>query len=113
MSDNKHRSAVHETVHALGDDLLGTGINARSCLVKYHYRRIGYRGTRYGYKLALTLRELRTILGEHRIVALRKSADKVIGIRKLCCRNDFFIGSVKLAVADILLDSAGKQIGSL
>ena len=69
VRDDKRRAALHELVHARLHDGLGAGVNARRGLVQNHRRRIGDGGACDRDQLALALRQLCAVAGEHRVVA--------------------------------------------
>ena len=110
---HKYRSAVHERVHTTRNYRFGTRIYRACSLVQYHDGRIGDCGARYRHKLPLSLREVCAVARKHGIVALWKSRYEIVRARKLCRRHALLVGSVELAVSNILHDRAREQIGIL
>ena len=84
VGNDKHRSSVHQLIHTILHQLFGTGIDGGGCLVQNHHGRICHSRTGNGNQLTLTLRKACAVAGQFRIVALRESRDKVMGIGQLC-----------------------------
>ena len=110
MRDDKRRAAFHELIHARLHDGLGAGVDARRGLVQNHCRRIGDGGACNRDQLALALRQLRAVAGEHGVVAVGQAGDKVVRARELGRRDALLVGSVQVAVADVIHHSAGEQV---
>ena len=55
VGNDKRRSALHQAVHALLYDALGTGVDGAGSLIENEHRRIGNRRPRDGQQLALSL----------------------------------------------------------
>ena len=55
MRNDKRRSALHQAVHALLYNALGTGIDGAGGFIQDQHRRIGNRRPRDGQQLALSL----------------------------------------------------------
>jgi len=55
MRDNKYRSAFHEGIHSLFDQVLGTCVNGAGRLVENQDRRVGDVGTCNRKQLPLSL----------------------------------------------------------
>ena len=85
VCDNEDRASLHEGIHAALDQGFGTGIHARRRLVEDEDRRVCHGSTGDCKKLALALREVRTVCCNLRIVALGKAANEGVGIGNLCC----------------------------
>ncbi len=110
VRDHEGGAALHEGVHALLHHLLGARVNARRGLVQDERRRVGHRGARDGEKLALALRELRAVAGDHGVIALRQAPDEAVRVGELGRRDALLVGGVKPAVADVVHDGAGEQV---
>ena len=113
VRDNEHRTSVHEAVHAGLHDGLRAGINRAGRLIKNHNRRIGNSRTRDGKQLALTLRQTAAVAVDDSIIAVRQSADEVVRVGQLRRCLDLLVGRIQAAVADIIANGAGKQVGIL
>ena len=113
VRDDKDRSAVHQTVHALLYQCLGAGIDGACRLVENHNRGIGDRCARNRDQLALTLGQVCTVVGEHGVIALGQTADELVGVGQLCCDLDLLVGRIQTAIADVLAHGAGEQVGVL
>ena len=113
VGNDKAGAAIHQAVHAPLDQRLGAGINGGGRLVQDQHRGIGNRGAGNGQQLALPLRQVCTVVGQHGVVAIGQTLDKAIGIGQLCGGNALLIGGIQAAVADVLHDRAGEQVGIL
>ena len=82
-------------------------------LVEDQHRRVGHRRTRNGKQLALALGEVGAVAGQHRVEAIRQAADEQLRIGQAGRRTAFFVGGVQAAVADVVHDRTGKQVGIL
>ena len=90
-----------------------TGVDGRGCLIQNHHRGIRHSGTGNGNELPLTLGQIGTVAGEHGVVTLRQTGDKIVGIGQLCRLDARFVRGVQSAVADVLHDGTGEQVGIL
>ena len=70
VRNHERGTPVHEGVHAPLHDLLGARVDGGRCLIQDHDRRVCNGRARNGEQLALTLRELGGVVGQHRVVAL-------------------------------------------
>ena len=113
MGDDKGGTAIHQTVHTLLHQRFGAGVNGRSGFVQNQHRGIGNSGTGNRQQLPLALGKICSVPGQHRLIALRQTADKAVGVGKLCRGNAFLVGCVQPTIADILHDRSGKQVGIL
>ena len=52
-------------------------------LVQHQHGRVGDGGARYGEQLALTLRQVRAVLGQHGVVSVGQAADEAVGVGQL------------------------------
>ena len=89
---------------------LGSGVDGGRSLVEYQHGRVCDCRSRYRKKLALTLREVRAVAGQHGAVAVRKALNEAVSIRELCGRDALLVGGVKTSVADIVHYRAGEQV---
>ena len=110
VRDDKRRATLHELVHALLHDGLGAGVDGARCLVQDHCRRIGDSGARNRDQLALALRQLGAVAGEHGVVAVGQAGDKVVRARELGRRDALLVGRIQVAVADVVHHGAGEQV---
>ncbi len=108
VSNDKYRSALHQSVHACLYNLLGSGIDGRSCFIQDHDRRIGDGCSGNGQQLALSLRQIAAISSQHGLIALWQMADKTIRTSQLGSGNTLTIRCVQSAIADIIHDGTGK-----
>ena len=113
VRDNEYRAAVHQAVHACLHDGLGARVDRAGRLVENHDRRVGYRRAGDREQLTLALRQAAAVPVNYGIVAVRQTADKVIRTRQLSRRHDFLVRCIQIAVADVVADGAGEQVGIL
>ena len=113
MGDDKYGSALHELVHSFFDQRLGSGVNGGCCLVKNQHRRIGNGGTGNREKLALALGEVGSVGGQHRVVAVRQTADEGIRIRNFGRTFNFFLRGIEFSKTDIFCYGSREQMGIL
>ena len=113
MGNDKGGAPLHQSVHAVLHQLLGTSINGRGSLVQNQGRRVRHSRTGNGQQLALPLAQVSAVPGEHGLIAVRQPADEAVGVGQLGRLDALFIGGVQLAIADVIHHSAGKQVGVL
>ena len=113
MRDDEHRSALHQLIHAPLYDLLRARVDRAGRFVEDHDGRIGNRGARDRDELALSLRQIRAVLIEHRPVPFGEPRDKVVRARKFRRGDTFFVRRLQQAVTDIVHHRTGKQVGIL
>ena len=113
VGNDKHRPSLHEGVHALLDEGLGAGVDGGSGLVQDHHRGIGHGGPGDGQQLALSLGEVGSVAGDHGLVALGEAADEGVGVGTLGGGNALLVGGVQTAVADVVHNGAGEEVGVL
>ena len=113
VRNDKAGAAVHQAVHAALHQRFGAGIDGGGGLVQDQHRGICHGRTGDGQQLALALREVGTIAGEHGVVALRQTLDEAICVGKAGSGDALFIGSLQPAIADVLHHRAGEQVGVL
>ena len=83
VGDDEAGAAVHQAVHAALHQCLGTGVDGGSCLIEDQHRRVGHGGAGDGQQLALALRQVRTVAGQHGVVAIRQTLDEAIRVGQL------------------------------
>ena len=110
MRDHERGTSVHEGVHALLDDLLGAGVDGGGRLVQDHGRGVGDGRARNGEQLALALRELGGVVGEHGLVAVGKATDEAVRTGELCRADALLVRGAQAPVADVVHDGAGEQV---
>ena len=113
VGDDKHRSALHQLIHAVLHEGFGTGIDGGSRLVEDHCGRIRNRRAGDGDELALPLREVGAVVGQHGVVPFGQTGDEVVRVGEFCRRDALFVRRVQPAVTDIVHDRARKQVGIL
>ena len=113
MGDNENCSALHERVHALLDESLSTGVDRACGLVQDQHGRICDGRSCDRQELALSLREICAVCGEHGVIAVFQVDDETVGVGQLSCCVDLLIGGVQLSVADIVHNRACEQVGVL
>src|SRR5207237_2522313 len=67
------------------------------------------KGSRDADALLLAAGEVWPPLADRRLVALGERADELVGIRRLCGRDDLLLGRIQPPVADVRLDRPGEQ----
>ncbi len=113
VRNDKYRSALHQIVHASLNQSFCSCINGRGCLIQNHNRRICHSSTRNRQQLALTLREIRAITCQHRLITIRQTGDKAVCICQLGSCDTLFIGCIQSAISDVIHDGSRKQIDIL
>ena len=113
VCNNKHRSAAHQAVHAVLYNGFRSCINAGSGFVQNQNGRVGHGCTGNGKQLALALAEVFAFAGDNRFIAMRQTLDEAVGIRQTRCGIHFFVSGIQTAIADVLHNGAGKQVGIL
>ena len=110
MCDNKGCSSAHQLVHTILNDTLGTGINGACCLIKNQYRRVRNGCTRDRKKLSLTLGQICTVSGQHRVISLRQTHNESVRIRQFCRCYNLILRCIKLSESNIFSYRSGKQM---
>ena len=110
VGNDKSGAAVHQLIHTVLHDLLGSRIDRGGRFVKDQDRRICDGSTGDGEQLALSLALVCPITGQHRVIAVRKLMDKRIGIGELGSGNNFLICGIKLSIADIFHHRCREQM---
>ncbi len=89
------------------------GIDGGGGFVQNQDRRIGHRGPGNGKQLPLALAQVGAVAVQHGVVAVGQTADKAVSVGQLGRGDALLIGGVQTAVADILHNSTGEQVGIL
>ena len=113
VGDDEDRPPLHQLIHAALHNLLSPRVNGGGRLVEDHDGRVGDRRARDRDELPLALGEVFAVVGQQGIVSLRQAGDKVVRTRELGGVDALRVGGVKLSVADVFHDSAGKEVGIL
>ncbi|CAN4039547.1 RNA polymerase sigma factor sigX, partial [Dysosmobacter welbionis] len=77
------------------------------------HRRVCHGCPGNGQQLPLALGQIGAVAGEHGVVPLGQAADEVVGIGQGGGRLHLFIRGIQIAVADVLPDGAGEEVGVL
>ena len=113
VSNHKGGATLHQGVHATLHQGFGACINGRCSLVQNQTGRICHSGTGNGQQLTLTLAQVSAVTGQHRLVAIRQTADKPICIGQLGSGNALVIRSIQPTVADVIHHRTSKQVSIL
>ena len=113
VRNNKRGSAFHQRIHAFLHQFFRSGINGGGGLIQNQHGRIRNCRPCNGKQLALTLRKVAAVAVDHGVIAVRQSGNKAVRIGKFCRGDAFLIRSIRFAVADIIHNRAGKQVGIL
>ena len=110
VSNDESRSAGHQLVHAVLDDLLCSCIDGTGRFVEDQNRRVCDRGPGDRKELPLSLRQVGAVALQHGVISLRQSFDETVRVGELGSRDDFFLCGVQFAVPDILFYRTGEQM---
>lgn len=113
MRDDEYGLAVHQAVQALLDLLLGPGINEEVASSMMSTAGLCHRSPGDVQKLPLALRKTAAVAGDIGLEALGQRHNEVVGIGTLCRLDAFFIGGIQSAIANVLHNGAGEQMGIL
>ena len=113
MGNDEAGAALHQAVHGGLDALLGAGIHTGRCFIQNQDAVIRQDGAGDGQQLFLALADVGGVLVQFHLVAAGQRADEVVGIGSLGGSDDFLIGGIQAAVADVLHNSALEQPGIL
>ena len=110
VGDDEGRAALHEPIHAVLYDALGSGIDGAGRLIENEHRRIcdGRPGNRE--ELTLSLAQVCTVAGEHRVIPVRKTADEAVRICKPCSCDDLFFCGIEFSETDVFSYRSGKEM---
>ena len=103
-------ASLHQLEHRVLNLDLGASIDGRSGLVQDQQIGIGQNGARDGDELALSLRDVACIIGQHSIVSLRQVDDEAVRIGHARGLLHLFVRRVQAAIADVFPHGFGKKI---
>ena len=104
MGDDERGAAGHQVIQAPLQGLFGLRVDAGGCLVQDQDARVGQQHAGKRDQLLFTGRHARSLLIDHRLVALRQAHDEIMGADGPGGFDAFVVGGVEPAVADILQD---------
>lgn len=110
VSDDKDGATLHELVHTLLDEFLGASVDGRCCLVENENGGICDCGSCDCKELTLTLRKVFAVTGEHGVVAFGQVADEIVRIGEFRSGDDFFIGGIEFAKANVVGNRTREQV---
>ena len=113
VGDDEGGAVLHDGVHALFDVPLGPGVHGAGGLIQDQDRGLGDGGPGDVQKLPLALTQIGGVLLQHGVVAVLETHDEGVGRGHLGGLLHLFVGGVQAAVADVLPDGAGEQVGVL
>ena len=113
VGDDEAGAAIHQAVHTALHQSLGTGVDGGGGLVEDEHRRVSNGCAGDGQQLTLALRQVRTVAGQHGVVALGQALDEAVGVGQTGCGDALLVGGLQTAIADVLHDRAGEQVGIL
>lgn len=88
-------------------------VQRRHTVVKYQYLGILYNRTGDGKALLLSAGKGASLFRDHVLIAVRESADELVRLGYLRGTLHLFVGGVRVAPADILLDGFREQLALL
>ena len=106
MRDDDHRTSALDGVDAGLNLLCGDGVEAGRRLVEEDDRRVLDEHAGDGYALLLAATELE----RHRVEAVGQLHDLIVDIGLPCRSHHILVGSLRMAVLDILLDGAVEDM---
>ena len=89
---------------------LGSGIDRRGRLIENKNRSLGNGCAGNIQKLPLSLRKVRTVPFDHRVIPVFKTHDEAVRRCDLRCFHHFFIRGIQSSVTDILFHRSGEQM---
>ena len=113
MRNDEARPALPQPRHRLLDHDLGSRVDAAGGLVKDEDSRIAEEGASDGQQLFLPGRDVRGIIGQHRVVSLGQRPDELVHVGGLRGRHDLLVGRPNFSIADVLSDRTGEEPGVL
>ncbi len=113
VRDHEARPALHEAKHGLLDVQLRARVHAAGGLVQDEDGGIRQDGAGDGQELPLALAQASAFLGEHRVVAVVEPEDEGLRVRGARRRHDLGVRGGEPAVADVLPDRLGEEVGIL
>ena len=109
VRDDDDGLVLHEFRNALLN--LGFVFDVEACggFVEEHDGSVFEDGAGDGDSLAFATGERVAVFADDGVVALRKLANKIIAVCKLCGLQDFFVGGIAFADADVVADRSVEQ----
>jgi len=98
--------ALHQIHHRFLDQDFRSGIHGTCGLIQDQDLGVGQESAGDRQQLFLSLRNVAGLFVQLQVVAVRQCAHKMVDVSGLGCRYHRVIAGVKVAVADILPDSA-------
>ena len=113
MGYDKYGPSLHQGIHAFFDKLFRPGIDGAGGFIQNQHRRVGNCRSGNGKQLSLALGKIGAVAVKHGLITLGKPSDKGIRIGDAGCFLYFFIRCLQSAIADIIGNGPGKQVGIL
>ena len=113
MGNHKAGAAAHQVVHGGLDALFGAGVHTAGGFVQNQNFVVCQNGAGNRQQLFLALAHVGSILVQLHLVAAGQRADKVVGTGGLGGGDDFLIGGIQTAIADVFHNGALEQPGIL
>src|SRR5439155_11565979 len=109
VRDDESSSAKHQVGERLLHEHLGLRIQFGGGFVQNENGRILQNRARNGDALPLAAAQARAAFANHGVIALRQLDDEIVRQRGLRGGNDFFLGNIGQAVADVVANGVVKQ----
>ena len=113
MCNNEAGPATHQIIHRLLNPDFRTGIYGTGCLIKDQNLRIRQNCPGNSQKLLLSLGHIACLFVQFHSIASRQRLYKTVYMGSLGSLDHLFMGSVQLAIADIVFNAPLKQPGIL
>ena len=113
VCDGDDRFAGGEVVNGLLNDFFALRVERGGGFIQQQDRRITQNGTGDGDALLLTAGEIAPAFTGDGIVAIADLLDEFMGMRFFGSGDDFRLGGIKAAIADVFTDGVVKQEGVL
>ena len=102
VGDHEGRAPLHQGVHPLLDESFRTRVDGRGRLVQDEHGRVRHGGAGDCEELALALRQIAAVGVQDRVVPVRETADKGIGMHQAGGVAAFLVRGVQAAVTDVV-----------
>ena len=109
VGHDKRGSSLHHGIKGFLDPNLSSGVDGRSGLIQNQHRRQTQHDPGDTQQLLLTLGKIAAGFSDGRIISLRQPLNEAVSMGPLCRFNNFFLGGIRLAIADIFQDGIGKK----
>jgi hypothetical protein len=113
VRDDETRPTGTQQVHRPLDQHLGTGVDRAGRLVEDQDARLGEERSGDGDELLLPGADVRPLVVQDGVEAVRQASDEAVDVCRLRCRGDRLGGGLVGAVRDVLRDGAAEQPGVL